>query len=259
MQDELTGLWFCEDCDTVLARLPLGKTYMLSGESGVGKSVLFYKFNDIYLRNGSPSIFVAYDEQPEQLRTSMRNFIKKLDTYENEGLLSFVDCYSCIGGLKSKEKYYINSASDINELNLTITSLLNNLQTREPVRVFLDSATAMFIHCQTDSVVRFLFGLSAKLKPKNGSLFFTLGQGAVSSEVQNRLEQLADGLIEFRLSADGARVKRYYRISKVRGALYFDAWLPFFIGKESIYLGHPEEPEAVERFNKIFQIIFAEK
>lgn len=258
VMDELLGLHFCEDCDRIFSWLPQGRTYMLLGESGVGKSILLYKFNELYLRSDKPCIYVAFDENPEQLRVSMKNFIKKLDAYENDGLLSFVDCYSCIGGLKSREKYFTNSPGDINELNLLITSMINNLTTKEPVKVFLDSATSMFIHSQTDSVLKFLFSLSAKLKPKRGSLFFTLGQGAVAGETQKKLEQMADGLIEFRLSEAGGRVRRYYKISKVRGAIYFDSWLPFFIGKESISLGHPEEPETLQQFNKIFELLRVE-
>lgn len=256
--DELTELHFCPDCDQIIAKLPQGRTYMLLGTAGVGKSVFLHKIIGLYLNNGKPCIYAAFDEHPDQVKVAMSKFIKNLDAYENEGLLSFIDCYSCTGGLKSSEKYYINSPGDINGLNLMLTNMIGNMSATESVKIFLDSATAVFIHCEAESVQRFLFALSAKLKPKNGSLFFTLGEGAVAEVVQKRLEQIADGLIEFKLGEVGGRVRRYYRVSKVRGTMYFDSWLPFFIGKESIFLAPPDEPDAEKRFWEVFSLIAAQ-
>jgi KaiC/GvpD/RAD55 family RecA-like ATPase len=256
--DELTELHFCPDCDQIIAKLPQGRTYMLFSKSGVGKSVFLYKIIGLYLDNGKRCIYATFDEHPDQVRVAMSKFIKNLDVHEDKGLLSFIDCYSCIGGLKSSEKYYTSSPGDINGLNLVLTSMIGNISITEPVKVFLDSATSMFIHCEAESVQRFIFALSAKLKPRNGSLFFTLGEGAVAEVVQKRLEQIADGLIEFRLGEAGGRVRRYYRVSKVRGTMYFDSWLPFFIGKESIFLSPPDEPDAEKRFWEVFNLIAAQ-
>lgn len=257
-KDELTGVYYCPHCENILSHLPQGRTYMLLGKSGVGKSILLYKLIDLYLRNKMPCIYIAYDEYPAQIRISMRNFIRDLDASEDGGLLNFVDCYSGLGGVKSQEKISIGLPGDVNDLNLKITDLISGPLAEGSVKVFLDSATSMFIHCPTDTVLKFLMILSAKVKSRKGSFFFTLGEGAVSEEVQKRLEQIADGLIEFKMSEAAGRTKRYYRISKVRGAMYFDSWLPFFIGKENIFLAPPEEPEEEAMFMKLFQLIMAE-
>jgi KaiC/GvpD/RAD55 family RecA-like ATPase len=230
---------------------------MLLGDSGSGKSIFVYKMMDIYLRSGKPCVYVALDELPSQLRTSIGDLVDRIEESEKNGLLTFVDCYSCMGGVKSQESYYLDTPGDLNRLALLISKLMTRPDGRSPIILFIDSATAMFAHSDSDAILRFLYSMSAKLKSEGGSLFFTLSGGTVSPEIQKRLEQLADGLVEFRVTEAPDRVVRYYRFSKVRGTLYFDVWLPFFIGEHTILLAPPQEPEVQERFYRTLNLIKA--
>jgi KaiC/GvpD/RAD55 family RecA-like ATPase len=256
-RDEYTGLLFCSLCDTILTVLPEGKTYMLLGDSGSGKSIFIDKLLDIFLRSGKPCVFVALDELPSQLRASMGNLVGNIEESERNGLLTFVDCFSCMGGVKSQEKYHLDTPGDLNGLALLVSKLMTRPEGKSPIRLFIDSSTAMFAHGDSDSILKFLYSMSAKLRSENGSLFFTLSGGAVSPEIQKRLEQLADGLVEFKVSETPDRANRYYRFSKVRGTLYFDTWLPFFISQKTIYLALPEEPETQDRFYRTLSLIKA--
>jgi len=226
---------------------------MLLGGTGSGKSVLSYKLMDLYLRSSRPCIFVAVDEPPSQLRASMGNLVGGLEQAEKDKLLTFVDCYSCLGGFASKEKYHLDSPSDLNGLGFLLTKLITEVGSKSPVRVFMDSVTAMFAHCEPESILKFMYSTSARVKNSGGSLFFTLNAGAVSPETQKRLEQLSDGLVELRW--DESQGTRYYRFSKVRGKLYFDTWLPFFVGDRAIMLAPPEELQTRERFYKTFELM----
>jgi KaiC/GvpD/RAD55 family RecA-like ATPase len=235
--------------------MPEGRTYMLLGESGSGKSIFIYKLIDLYLRGSRPCIYVALDELPSQLRASAGGLIGGLGQSERDGLLTFVDCYSCMGGLVSHEKHHMDSPGDLNGLGYLLSKLVADLGTERPARICIDSVTAMFAHCDPDAIVKFLYSTSARVKSAGGSLIFTLNGGAVSPEVQKRLEQLADGLVEFKVTESQGTTKRYYKFSKVRGKLYFDTWLPFFVGKSAIQLAPPEEGELRERFYKVFDLI----
>ena len=255
LKDELTGLQYCTHCDRILSVVPEGRTYMLMGESGSGKSVWLYKLMDLYVRSSRPCIYVAMDELPSQLRRSLANFIGEMEQKEKDGLLTFVDCYSCMGGLASQEKYHIDSPSDLNGLAVLISKLAADPGAQAPVRVFIDSATAMFAHCESDAILKFLYSTSVRLKNQGGSLFFTLNGGAVTTEIQKRLEQLADGVVEVQAKETLGTTKRQYRFSKVRGKMYFDTWLPFIVGDRAIWLGPPEDAETRERFYKVFELI----
>jgi KaiC/GvpD/RAD55 family RecA-like ATPase len=255
LKDELSGLLYCVHCDLILSLMPQGRTYMLSGESGTGKSVLCYKLMDIYLRSSKPCIFMAFDEPPSQLRATLGTMVDKLEENEKKGLLTFVDCNSCMGGLVSQERYHLDSPGDLNGLAFMVSKLANEIGREVTVRVFIDSATAMFAHCESEAILKFLYSMSARLKGSGGSLFFTLGTGSVASEVQKKLEQLADGLVEFKVTETSGQITRYYRFSKVRGTMYFDTWLPFFVMDKVIHLAPPNDLKDRERFFKIFNLI----
>lgn len=255
-KDETTGLRYCSLCDTILKGVPEGRTYMLLGDSGTGKSIYIYKMMDIYLRSGKPCAYVALDELPSQLRASMGNLVGGVEAAEADGLLAFVDCYSCLGGVKSQEKYHLDAPGDLNGLARLITQLMARPD-GSPLRLFIDSTTAMFARLDSDAILKFLYAMSAKLRSEGGSLFFTLTGGSVTQEIQKRLEQLADGLVEFRISETPEQVSRFYRFSKVRGALYFDTWLPFFVGNKTILLAPPQDPATADRFYRTLDLIRA--
>jgi KaiC/GvpD/RAD55 family RecA-like ATPase len=160
-----------------------------------------------------------------------------------------------MGGLVSKERYHLDSPGDLNGLAFMVSKLVNENAREAPVRIFIDSATAMFAHCESEAILKFLYSMSARLKSVGGSLFFTLGTGAVASETQKKLEQLADGLVEFKVTEGSGQTTRYYRFSKVRGTLYFDTWLPFFVTARVIHLAPPDDLKDRERFFKIFNLI----
>ena len=210
-RDELSGLLYCVDCDLVLSMIPEGRTYMLLGGSGSGKSVFSFKLMDLYLRSSRPCVFVAVDEPPSQLRASMSSLVGGLEQAEKEQLLTFIDCYSCLGGFASEEKYHLDSPSDLNGLGFVLTKLITDVGSNVPVRLFMDSLTAMFAHCEPEAILKFMYSTSARVKNSGGSLIFTLNGGAVTPETQKRLEQLSDGLVEFR--SDEGQGKRYYRFS----------------------------------------------
>jgi len=228
---------------------------MLMGESGSGKSVFLYKLIDLYVRSSKPCIYVAMDELPSQLRATLASFVGEMEQKERDGLLTLVDCYSCMGGLVSQEKYHVDSPRDLNGLAVLVSKLAADLGGKAPVRLFIDSATAMFAHCESDAILKFLYSTGVRLKNQGSSLFFTLNGGAVTTEIQKRLEQLADGVVDFQAQESLGTTKRHYRFSKVRGKMYFDTWLPFIVGERAIWLGPPEDAETREKFYKVFELI----
>jgi len=255
-KDEFSGLIYCVDCDSLLARLPSGRSYMILAGPGAGKSAFVYKLIEIYLRNSKPCILLAFDEVPGKVRASVQTFVGNSREREDSGMLKLVDCFSCQGGMDSRERYRMHSAGDLGELEKLISKLIGG-SLAGPL-VLIDSATTIFAHAKAESVVRSLYAINAKIKSADGRLFFTLGTGVVPGEVQNKLETLADGLVELRVDESGSRTKRYYRFSKVRGTLYFDQWFPFSVGKEAIRIGPPEGQEAYARFLKVLELVRSE-
>ena len=162
-KDDLTGLTYCTQCDTILSIMPEGRTYMLLGESGSGKSILLYKLMDLYIRSSRPCIYLALDELPSQLRASVGGLISGLEQSEREGLLT-LSTATPAWGAGQQEKYHMDSPGDLNGLGFLLTKLVTDLGTQRPVRICIDSVTAMFAHRDSDAIVKFLYSTSARVK-----------------------------------------------------------------------------------------------
>ncbi|MBI2183470.1 MAG: hypothetical protein HYU39_00775 [Thaumarchaeota archaeon] len=253
VSDLHSGLCYCDKCERMLGWLPGMRTYMIYGGSGVGKSALLYKMIELYLRNSMTCVYVALDEFPSQVKLNLKRFAKELGGFEAQGQMIFLDCYSCVGGVQSEEKNHITTPGDLNDLNIQLSSIIETSGADRQVRIFLDSITPLFTYRESSAVIKFLLTIGAKVKARGGSLFFTLGLGAISQEDQKKLELMADALVELKIDQSGSRPKRYFRVSKIRGAQFFDEWLPFYIGNQTIYVGLPEAPDQLERLRSAIQ------
>lgn len=221
------------------------------GGSGTGKTAFLTKLVDFYLRNQRTCVYVACDQFPSDARHQMKNFVTNLAAMEEEGFFKVVDCQSCIAGVSSSEKLHVDRPGDLTGMGITITEALRD--SSESPKVFLESATHMFTYCPSAEVVKFLMGTSAKVKARGGGLFFSLGDGAIDSEVQKKLEQMMDGVIMMRKREEAGKVQREFRIEKIRGTRAYERWLKLFIGKKTIYIDIPKDPEEFQEFSKLIR------
>jgi KaiC/GvpD/RAD55 family RecA-like ATPase len=181
----------------------------------------------------------------------MNNFVTNLAAMEEKGLFKIVDCQSCTAGVSSSEKLHVDRPGDLTGMGIAITEALSG--SSEAPKVFLESATHMFTYCPNAEVVKFLSGTSAKVKAKGGGFYFSVGEGAVDSEVQRRLEQMMDGVILLRKREEEGRILREFRIEKIRGTRAYERWLKLFIGKKTIYIDIPKEPNEFQEFAKLIR------
>lgn len=249
--DDYSGLSFCPGCDRFLALLPEKSSYMIMGGSGTGKTAFLTKLIEFYLRNQRTCVFVACDQFPSDARSQMKNFVANLPVMEEKGFFKIIDCQSCTAGLSSSETLHVDRAGDLTGMGIVITEALKN--SSEAPKLFVESATHMFTYCPSAEVVKFLLATGAKLKTKGGGLFFSLGEGAIDNEVQRKLEQIADGVIMLRKREDAGKVLREFRIEKIRGTRAYERWLRLFIGKKTIYIDIPTDPEEFQEFARLIR------
>lgn len=70
--------------------LPAGRTSLVSGGPGTGKSVLGLEFICRGMENGKPGIFVTFEERAESVRENALTIGCDLDRYEKEGKLHLI-------------------------------------------------------------------------------------------------------------------------------------------------------------------------
>ena len=252
--DEITEFYYCNHCDQFAQWLPDGYTMIITGPPGAGKTPTLHHWMDFYARNSRPSVLLAFDDSPVNLRRPLAGYTHaKLPDYESQGVITLVDCYSSIAGVSSQEKYALKNRADLNELSLLITDLLNQKTSLGSPKVIIDSATPLFTYKDPQLVVQFLSSMAAKVKSRGGAFLTSLTSGTVSDENVRRLQTIMDFAVEFRILEVEGRQKRQVRLAKARGQRAYEEWIPIYIGKEAISIDVGDDPAKYGRLRKAFE------
>jgi len=130
--------------------LPKGRTILVSGPAGAGKSTFGIQF--LYhgiVSGGESGIFVSFDEHPEHVREECLNFGWNLNDLEKDNLLVLIDGFSPRAGVSSEEKY--QTPVDVDEL---ITQLVEVIDKTSAERVVIDSITALALSMESEQQIR---------------------------------------------------------------------------------------------------------
>jgi KaiC/GvpD/RAD55 family RecA-like ATPase len=244
-------VYYCDHCDQMVQWLPDAYSLLDSGPPGVGKTPQFNYWASFYLRNVRPTVWLAFDDFPSNVRKSLESYSPQYRDHENTGLLTYVDCYSSIAGVPSEEKYALKNRADLNELSLLLTNMLNEKARLGHPKIFLDSVTPLFTYKEPQLVVQFLASVAAKVKAKNAAFLVSITTGTVDEEVMRRLETIMDFAVELRFVEEGGRRKRQLRISKARGQRVYEDWVPIYIGSQALSIDVGDDPAKYERLKKM--------
>ena len=129
--------------------LPRGRTILVAGPAGAGKSTFGVQF--LYhgiVSGGESGIFVSFDEHPVHVREECLNFGWNLNDLEKDNLLVLIDGFSPRAGVGSEEKY--QTPVDVDEL---ITQL-EVIDKTSAERVVIDSITALALSMASEQQIR---------------------------------------------------------------------------------------------------------
>jgi len=158
----------------------------------------------------------------------MKNFNWDTSTYEKMGTFKFVDCYSPMADVTSKEENFVEHPFSFSDLGITISTAMGQVKQKSP-KVFLDSTAPLFTRLEPSKVVEFLQDRSARVKGGHGAFFFTLGEGTVPSDLMSKLEEVIDCVIQLYVHEADGKISRRLRVKKLRGRRFVDSWISFEI------------------------------
>lgn len=209
--------------------LPIGRTTLVSGTSGTGKTLLAAQF----LRNGiahfdEPGVFVTFEESPTDIVKNAQSFGWKLDELIEQGKLFILDASP------DPEGQDVVGGFDLSALIERINYAINKYKAK---RVSIDSITAVFQQYDAASVVRReIFRLVARLKQVGVTTIMTTEREEEYGPVARFgvEEFVSDNVVIVRNVLDGERRRRTIEILKLRGTTHMKGEYPFTITNEGI-------------------------
>lgn len=209
--------------------LPRGRTTLVSGTSGTGKTLLTIQF--IY--NGivhfdEPAVFVTFEESPTDIIQNAWSFGWDLQKLIDQGKLFILDASP------DPEGHDVTGEFDLSALIERIQYAILKYQAQ---RIGIDSVTAIFQQYDAATVVRReIFRLTARLKKLGVTTVMTTERleeyGAVARFGVE--EFVSDNVVLVRNVLEGERRRRSLEILKLRGTTHMKGEYPFTITNDGI-------------------------
>jgi circadian clock protein KaiC len=209
--------------------LPIGRTTLVSGTSGTGKTLLAIQF----LYHGIkyfdfPGLFVTFEESPYDIMQNAYSFGWDLEGLIEQGKLFILDASPDPEGQEVVGNF---------DLSALIERIQYAIQKYKAKLVSIDSVTAVFQQYDAASVVRReIFRLVARLKQLGVTSIMTTERideyGPIARFGVE--EFVSDNVVVVRNVLEGERRRRTVEILKLRGTTHMKGEYPFTITNDGI-------------------------
>lgn len=204
--------------DLVMGGLPRGRTTIVGGTPGSGKTVFATQF----LAHGiiglnEPGVFVTFEESPIEIEVNMASFGWGIRSWRQQNKLAFVDV--------SPRDHDEMVVGDFDLAGL-LTRILHAARTTKARRIVLDSITQLFDHFVADqtAVRRELLRLASALKRAGLTVLMTAERNREYGDIsRHRIEEfVADNVVILRNALDRERRRRTIEVLKMRGSRHVE-------------------------------------
>jgi len=215
--------------------LPEGRSFLVSGGTGTGKTIFATQFLVNGAKSSEPGVYLTLDERPELIREDMLRFGWNLRQLEDNGLLKIVDGTMAKLGIPSDEEFSLPATGfDLDKLLLELMRAIKKIKAR---RVVIDSIPALGLNFENEHDVR-----RAVLK-----MVYLLSRAGVTTifttEINEDSKQLgkygveefvADGVIVLHYMGIGTQSNRTLHIRKMRATKHSEDLHPLKISDSGV-------------------------
>ncbi len=205
--------------------IPRGRTILLAGGSGTGKTIFSMQFLCNGAKLGEPGIYLTLEEKPKNLRAEMLEFGMDVAAYEKAKKIAIIDASLVRLGLESDEIFTISPESfDINHLLQNLIMTAKNIGAR---RVVIDALPALdvLVDGNITKVRNAIIELNYLLQ-EHGLTTILLDEMPSGAEGYSRHgveEFVVDGVVVLTLESLGAQSTRTITIRKMRHTKHSEA------------------------------------
>ena len=223
---EMTGIGIVDEL--LPEGYPSSSVVLVMGDPATGKTTLLTQLVVEALKKNRNVVYASLDDFPDSVRDSMRMMGIDPQKYEVEGRrrLVFIDCYSFLVGVKSKEQYS-EDPQRLSDLSIVVSKALS--ETRDPSNTLLamDSLTTLLQRSGVRPSFDFLHTLVAKIRSCKASCVTSLSRKAFHPAIIAAIQDKVDGVIEMKAEDTKDGLARYIRVPKMKGARHVTAWTPY--------------------------------
>ena len=222
--------------------LPEGRSVLISGGTGTGKSIFALEFLVNGTKLGEPGIYLTLDERPDLIREDMLRFGWNLRQMEDAGLLKIIDGTIAKIGIPSDEEFSLPATGfDLDKLLLELMRAIKRIKAK---RVVIDSIPALGLNFENDNEVRKAILKVVYLLSRTGVTTLLTTEVNENSSQFSRYgveEFVADGVILLHYMGIGTQSNRTLHIRKMRATKHSEDLHPLQINDTGISVRKVED------------------
>lgn len=222
--------------DLLMGGIMFGSNILAIGPAFIGKETLLNKFLVEGMQKGIPAIVITTDLSPIDVLDELRCITDKVDVYNEQGLLHFIDAYSKSMGMTDEmaNVTYIDHPTDHKGIMDAVREVSERLRKdSEHLRVAVRSISTLITYSDPTATYKFLQMLTGKVKRSKDIAFYTMDRGMHSETDIQTLSHQMDGSIEFK--TDG--VKTFLAVQGLGGDVQSRAWIQYNYTKKGLNVG----------------------
>jgi KaiC/GvpD/RAD55 family RecA-like ATPase len=206
--------------------LPATCTIVLLSDPGCGEENLVTHLVSRQIGSGNSVLYITLDNFPPNIRQNVQPHL----TQENVdwSSLVFVDCYSKTVGVETEEPHTIDP-ENLSAISIAISDVMSK---RTVSLIVLDSFNTLIRKRGGHSAIEFLRVLVARTRQAKCLCLVTMNRKAFHPAHVASVQDIVDGVIEFRLDEDEKGIALSLRILKMVGARHSAAWERYVISDD---------------------------
>ncbi|MFW6365603.1 MAG: circadian clock protein KaiC [Spirochaetota bacterium] len=198
---------------------------LVSGATGTGKTLMATEFLNGGIQNNERSLLFAFEESREQLFRNASGWGVDFEEKEEQGLLRVVCDYPEVAGLEDH-----------------LIRMKHVIEAFKPVRVAVDSLSALERVSTVKSFREFIIGLTSFMKHQEVAGLFTATTSTLmggSSITEGHISTITDSIILLRYVETCGEMRRGLTVLKMRGSRHDKDIRELTIDENGMHLGKP--------------------
>ena len=228
--------------DLIEGGLPEGRSFLISGGTGTGKTIFAIQFLINGAMQGEPGVYLTLDERPDLIREDMLRFGWNIRQLEDQGQLKIIDGTIAKLGIPSDEEFSLPATGfDLDKLLLELMRTIKKIKAK---RVVIDSIPALGMNFENEHEIRKAILKIVYLLARAGvtTLLTTeVNEGSKQFGKYGVEEFVSDGVIVLHYMGIGTQSNRTLHIRKMRATKHSEDLHPLEITNTGIKIHKVEE------------------
>jgi KaiC/GvpD/RAD55 family RecA-like ATPase len=222
---------------------PKARTILIVGSPGSGKTILAIQFLRAGALKGERSIYVTFDERPEQVKENMSAFSWDLDRLEAEGKIMFVDATpfrrmktAVTSGPEGRAGLLTIDVLPEITLRALVETVRRLAEEEDVTRLVVDPINSLSVRYQSPIKRRRAMLMLFDALSSTGATCLVTSELRTSMLTRKfQLEEyLSQGVVLMRTGIHEGNVVRAVQVEKMRGIAHDTQLRPYTIGQNGI-------------------------